>query len=143
MKILFPISYFLIHISFICAVINLFIDIGMGYDIRFGIRSFQFLFNNPGPYAALMFVCYGILVICSNEKDKYIIDMLCGEYNPSDFIKSILYKMATGGVQGVSVSFGGYVNNVNVSNQIQSNTQNDDIGSIAEENIESEFDEFF
>ena len=71
-KILFPISYFLIHISFICAVINLFIDIGMGYDIRFGIRSFQFLFNNPGPYAALMFVCYGILVICSNEKDKYI-----------------------------------------------------------------------
>jgi hypothetical protein len=79
----------------------------------------------------------------ANEKDKYIIDMLCGEYNPSDFIKSILYKMATGGVQGVSVSFGGYVNNVNVSNQIQSNTQNDDIGSIAEENIESEFDEFF
>lgn len=68
---LFPISYTLIHISFICAVINLFTDIGMAYDIRFGIRSFQFLYNNPGPFAALMFVCYGILTMRSNKKHKY------------------------------------------------------------------------
>ena len=78
-----------------------------------------------------------------NEKDKRIIELLGGEYSPAETIKSLLYKMAIGGLQGISLSFGGYVNNVNVSNQIQSNTQNDDIGSIAEENIESEFDEFF
>lgn len=72
-NILFPISYILIHISFICAIINLFVDIGMAYDIRFGIRSFEFLYNNPGPFAALMFVCYGILIMKdSNTKRKYL-----------------------------------------------------------------------
>ena len=33
-----------------------------------------------------------------NEKDKVIIDILNGEYSPSETIKAILYKMGTSGV---------------------------------------------
>lgn len=34
-----------------------------------------------------------------NEKDKVIIDVLCGEYFPTETIKNILYKMETNGVE--------------------------------------------
>lgn len=56
-----------------------------------------------------------------NEKDKAIIYLLGGEYSPTETIKSLLYKMAIGGIQGVSLSFGGYVNTVNVNNSLDNN----------------------
>lgn len=56
-----------------------------------------------------------------NEKDKAIIELLGGEYSPTETIKSLLYKMATGGIQGISLSFGGYVNTVNVNNSLDRN----------------------
>ena len=55
-----------------------------------------------------------------NEKDKAIIELLGGEYSPTETIKSLLYKVATGGLQWFSLSFGGYVNTINVGNSLPS-----------------------
>lgn len=63
-----------------------------------------------------------------NEKDKRIIELLGGEYSPAETIKSLLYKMATGGLQGISLSFGGYVNTINVGNSFPSSPTNDNLG---------------
>jgi hypothetical protein len=60
-----------------------------------------------------------------NEKDKRIIELLGGEYSPAETIKSLLYKMAIGGLQGISLSFGGYVNTINVGNSFPSAPTND------------------
>ena len=50
-----------------------------------------------------------------NEKDKVIINVLSGEYSPSETIKNILYKMGTNGVDGQRVSCVGDNNSVNIS----------------------------
>lgn len=60
-----------------------------------------------------------------NEKDKVIIYMLGGEYNSTDFIKSLLYKVATGRTQRITMSFAGYVNSVNVSNSFPTTPSTD------------------
>lgn len=54
-----------------------------------------------------------------NEKDKVIMDVLAGEYSPTDTIKNILYKIGTGGYGGITVSFGGSVTNVNINSNKQ------------------------
>ena len=42
-----------------------------------------------------------------NEKDKVIIDILSGEYSPSETIKNILYKMGMDGLERHPVSVSG------------------------------------
>lgn len=37
-----------VFIVFFFSIINLFKDIGMSYDVRFGVRSFSFIFDAPG-----------------------------------------------------------------------------------------------
>lgn len=54
-----------------------------------------------------------------NEKDKVIIDVLSGEYSPTDTIKNILYKIGAGGCGGITVAFGGSITNVNISSNKQ------------------------
>ena len=54
-----------------------------------------------------------------NEKDKVIMDVLAGEYSPTDTIKNILYKIGTGGYGGITVSFGGSVANLNIKSNKQ------------------------
>lgn len=95
-----------------------------------------------------------------NEKDKRIIELLGGEYNSTDFIKSLLYKVVTGVIQGGTMTFGGYVNSVNVLNSFTTTPQtdcleyktdiegtlaNNDIGIQFDnsENIRSEFADYF
>ena len=56
-----------------------------------------------------------------NEKDKVIIDVLSGEYSPSETIKNILYKMGTNGVVGQQMSIEGQSDYVNVSNGVKIN----------------------
>lgn len=55
----------------------------------------------------------------NNYKDKIIIDMLNQEYSATDYIKSLLFKMAVNGQQGIQMAFNGAVGNINVSNSNQ------------------------
>lgn len=64
-----------------------------------------------------------------NEKDKVIIDVLSGEYSPSEAIKNMLYKMGTNGVEGQQMSLGGQADVVNVSTETDGNPKFDDIRS--------------
>lgn len=57
------------------ALINQFVDIGMRYDVRYGLYSFQFLFGHPASLAA---VVVGFLVLLLAEAKKNTIwQFLC------------------------------------------------------------------
>lgn len=62
-------SKLLIYISFIFGCINIFTDINMSNGVRYGIRSFCFIFRNEGRYALVIAVCVA-LILFSNQKNK-------------------------------------------------------------------------
>lgn len=91
-----------------------------------------------------------------NEKDKVIMDVLAGEYSPTDTIKNILYKIGTGGYGGITVAFGGSVTNVNINSNKQytplestiSNGKEEELTPISEDNskdmdFDKEISDFF
>src|SRR5699024_10353031 len=51
---------------FFLAILNLFIDINMSYDVRYGIRTFSFLYNTPA--LVLNQITYSLLLF-SAEKE--------------------------------------------------------------------------
>lgn len=83
------------------AVINFFIDINMSYDVRFGLRSYQFIYGHAG---TLNIACYMYLMILSadliNEKKKgktkfrYLVLTLfiwCCTLRSRSFILALMY----------------------------------------------------
>ena len=89
-----------------------------------------------------------------NEKDKVIMDVLAGEYSPTDTIKNILYKIGTGGYGGITVAFGGSVTNVNINSNKQytplestiSNGKEEELTPISDDNskaLDEEMASFF
>ena len=76
-KLLFKISKrcrLYIFIMFIFCIINYFVDIGMGQEVRFGFRSFQFLYSHPTYLVFSIVILICILIANNNTKDKpYII----------------------------------------------------------------------
>lgn len=58
-----------IYIIFIFSIINIFINIGMAGDVRYGIRSFKFLFTHP-TYLVSSIVLMMSVIIAKNEKSK-------------------------------------------------------------------------
>ena len=82
-----------------------------------------------------------------NEKDKMIMDVLGGEYSPTDTIKNILYKIGTGGYGGITVAFGGSVNKQYVPTESKiSNEKEEDLTSISDDNskaLDEEMASFF
>ena len=91
----------------------------------------------------------------SNSKDLKIIELLNGEYNGTEYIKGLLYKIATGGNVGSLVALnvvGGIPTDYNgVTEGLQDSPQNplnDNLGNSAEsegisEEATNEFAEFF
>lgn len=72
LNILYTLSKFVVVVAFICCLLNYSFEIGMTYDIRFGIGSFRFIYNNPGFFLALMVVCYSLINYFNNSGDfKY------------------------------------------------------------------------
>lgn len=89
-----------------------------------------------------------------NEKDKVIMDVLAGEYSPTDTIKNILYKIGTGGYGGITVSFGGSITNININSNKQctpiksiiSNEKEEELTPISDDNsktLDEEMASFF
>ena len=75
-------------------------------------------------------------------------DVLGGEYSPTDTIKNILYKISTGGYGGITVVFGGSVNNININSTESkiSNEKEEDLTSISDDNskaLDEEMASFF
>lgn len=66
-------SEIFIAIAFLFGIVNFFVDIGMSYDIRYGIRSYTFIYNNPGGLNAALIIAYTIVLLTSCEKRKKII----------------------------------------------------------------------
>lgn len=56
-----------------------------------------------------------------NEKDKVIIDVLSGEYSPSETIKNILYKMGMDGIEGHRMLIGEHSDYVNICTEGDAN----------------------
>ena len=69
-NVIYKIALIFIPIAFIFGIINLFMDIGMTYDIRYGIRSYGFIYRNP---AALNEAIFCLLSTIYKKKSKYTI----------------------------------------------------------------------
>ena len=65
---LYIMALFFIPIAFTLGVVNLFVNIGMTYDFRFGIRSYEFIYRNP---AALSEVIFCLLATIYKRNNKY------------------------------------------------------------------------
>lgn len=65
-----------VNITLIFGIINLFRDVGMSHDIRFGIRSFQFIYTNPGTLNDRLISGLGILYSAAGiRKNKlYVVE---------------------------------------------------------------------
>ncbi len=92
------ISRLFIVIVFFCGVINCAYDIKMSYDIRYGLRSYTFLFSNPGGLNATLFAAYSIvLTTASNKTTKKLFEYMT-------FISIIMTLRGSGiGVVGVLI----------------------------------------
>lgn len=66
-NILLFLSKIVVIVSSIFGIANLFLDFGMSYDYRYGLRSFKFFYNNPGTFVALMSVCFSIINLKKNR----------------------------------------------------------------------------
>lgn len=62
-------------IVFVCGIINSIYDIGMSYDIRYGLRSYTFLYTNPGGLNGTLFVAYSVICATTfNKEVKYFFE---------------------------------------------------------------------
>lgn len=68
LKALLPLAKIFVIISFICGCINLVIFTPWQYDVRFGIRSFQFFFHNPAALGQAMLICLAVFVPAKTNK---------------------------------------------------------------------------
>lgn len=57
-----------IIIAFLCGIANLFTNIGMSYDIRYGIRSYTFIYKNPAALNEVLIISYAIISVTSSRK---------------------------------------------------------------------------
>lgn len=71
-----PLAKIFIVTAFAFGAVNAVTDIGMSFDIRYGIRSFEFFYNNPGGLNATLFVAYAIVLKGEISKRKSKIYML-------------------------------------------------------------------
>lgn len=76
--IIFCIVRFYIVVGSIFCLINLFIDIGMSEEYRFGIRNFRFINSNSGDYASILLIALAILHLYTAKFGKgcYILRIL-------------------------------------------------------------------
>ena len=59
---LLPLARLFIILAFIFSLINLVTDIGMAGDVRYGIRSFRFIFKFNFQYVAVYMLFFGVIV---------------------------------------------------------------------------------
>lgn len=57
-----------INIITICALMNIVMDIGMGADIRYGVRSFSFLFTHPTYLVSSVVIMLSVLIAANKNK---------------------------------------------------------------------------
>ena len=69
-KSLLIIARLYISIVFIFGIINLATDIGMSYDIRYGIRTYQFIYRNPAALNEAIFCFLGVIYREIKNKHK-------------------------------------------------------------------------
>ena len=67
---LLPIAKLFILVVFFFGIINVFFNIGMSFDIRYGVRSYTFLFSNPGGLNATVFAAYSVVSTCIVKRGK-------------------------------------------------------------------------
>ena len=78
-RIMSQIGKVILFITFLCGIVNLITDIGMSYDYRYGMRSFMFIFKNPGTMNMVNLIYYCCISRISPKKGKcyFIILVIC------------------------------------------------------------------
>lgn len=90
--------------AFLCGIVNFFADIGMSYDIRYGIRSYTFIYENPAALNEVLIISYIIILVTSSKKSRNIFGIMA--------MLSIIFTLrAIGiGVVGIIIMFNVYFN---------------------------------
>lgn len=60
-------------IIFVFGIVNLFVNIGMTYDLRYGIRSYTFIYSNPGSLVTTLIAMLALLNLDYKNNRVYII----------------------------------------------------------------------
>lgn len=66
------ISKAIILIVFFFGIINIFFDINMNYDVRYGLKSYMFIYQNPGSLVTVLVLLISILEINHKKNTLYI-----------------------------------------------------------------------
>lgn len=98
------ISKIFISIAFLCGIVNFFKDIGMSYDIRYGIRSYRFIYANPAALNEVLIIAYIIILVTSSKKSRNIFGIMA--------MLSVIFTLrGIGiGVVGIIIMFNIYFN---------------------------------
>lgn len=88
-------SELFIIVVFICGILNFFIEIGMSYDIRYGIRSFTFIYANPGALNAALIIAYTIVLVTASNKIKRIVGSMA--------LLSVIFTLRGAGIGVVGI----------------------------------------
>ena len=96
MNYLFIIAKLFIITCVIFGTINLFFDIGMSDDFRYGLRSFCFVFGNSGRFGYLVACCLLIVVVCEKNSKKAILYNIMAIITMLYTTKGIIYIVVMG-----------------------------------------------
>lgn len=66
-QLLYPIATCMILVTFVCAALNVFTDIGMSDGERYGIRNFLFIFQTPGKCGLVIAGCLTIVLMVNRS----------------------------------------------------------------------------
>ncbi|MFB5454757.1 hypothetical protein ACE40W_04505 [Enterococcus avium] len=100
-KLLKPVVDLFIVFAFIFGIINLTRDIGMGYDERFGIRTFKFIFNNPASVVDRSLAVIAIHMGLDQFRTKKYVLILS--------LATILMTMRANGLAAIAILLVGYI----------------------------------
>lgn len=75
-KILTPLAKIYVLVALVFGVVNIFFDFGMSFDVRYGMRSFQFFYTNPAALFERLLMCLVLITAGKTRHKKIFVFML-------------------------------------------------------------------
>jgi len=90
-----PISKFYIILTFILALLSQFIDIGMTFDERYGIKAFCFVFGNQSAFGISVVACLLIISASTLPNRKFVLYVVLSFVTLLQTTKGVIYSFLT------------------------------------------------
>lgn len=90
-----PLSKFYIILTFILALLSQFVNIGMTFDERYGIKAFSFVFGNPSVFGISVIACLLIISASTLPNRKFVLYVLLSFVTLLQTTKGVIYSFIT------------------------------------------------